>query len=327
MTRTVRLDFKTLPSTVAAYPSALFGKKPLLAPAGIEMPTIEVCASRVAVSRSHVARYRAVCGIPEATFLPPAYLHVLAMPLHMRIFTADAFPVKVLGLVHLRNVIRQRRAIPVDELLEITAGFAESRETDSGQEYDMFTRGVSQGVQVWEEISTMLARRHTPGKRPTIDRLPADVDAAERRCQIKVEGDTGRCYAFVSGDVNPIHLWDFTATRFGFKQAVAHGMWSLARTLGEVADVLPTGAMQVDTQFKLPLYLPGDAVVTNWKRTDQNGPWMDLWLSDGRKGRPHLAMQVREAGKSGSQEGRKPDDLNCSLASATSATSAASMLP
>ena len=300
MPRTVRFDFKRLPSTLASYPQALFGKKPLLAPAGVEIPSIEVCASRVDVSRSHVSRYRSACGIPDATFLPPAYLHVLAMPLHMRIFIAEAFPVKVLGLVHLRNVIRQHQAVPMGERLVVTAGFAESRETDSGQEYDIVTRVATQGVTVWEENSTMLARRHTPGKRPTIDRLPRDIDAAERRRPIQVAADTGRRYAFVSGDFNPIHLWDFTAARFGFKQGVAHGMWSLARTLGEVADVLPTGAMQVHTQFKLPLYLPGNAVVTNWQRTDENGPWLDMWLSDGHKGRPHLAMQVREAGKSGS---------------------------
>jgi acyl dehydratase len=290
---TFRLDFKTLPSTVAAYPFALFSKKPLFAPAGVDMPSIEVRAERVDVKRGHVARYRAVCGIPEASFLPPAYLHVLAMPLHMRIFTAIPFPVKVLGLVHLRNTIRQHVAVPVGERLQLTAAFTTSRETDSGQEYDIVTRAESQGTLVWEETSTMLARRHTPGKRPVIDRLPTDVDAAERRREIRIAGDTGRRYAWVSGDVNPIHMWDFTAARFGFKQVVAHGMWSLARTLGEVADALPSGAMQVDTQFKLPLYLPGDAVVTNWKRTDASGPWLDMWLSDGRKGRPHLAMQVR----------------------------------
>jgi MaoC like domain len=293
VSRIVRLEFGRLPSTLASYPKALFGDKPLLAPAGIEMPAIEVTARRVDVQRSHVARYRSVCGVPDAAFLPPAYLHVLAMPLHMRIFTADAFPVKVLGLVHLRNVIRQRQSIPVGERLEVTAIFADSRETGSGQEYDIVTRVVMKGVQVWEEVSTMLARRHTPGKRPTIDRLPTDADAAERRRPIHVAADTGRRYAFVSGDFNPIHLMDFTATRFGFKQTVAHGMWSLARTLGEVADLLPLEAMQIDTQFKLPLYLPGEAVVTNWKRAGDSGTWLDMWLSDGRKGRPHLAMQVR----------------------------------
>ncbi len=293
MSRHVRLDFERLPSTLAAYPKALFGKKPLLAPAAIEMPTIEVCASRVDLDAGHIARYRSVCGIPEGAFLPPAYLHVLAMPLHMRIFTAEVFPVKVLGLVHLRNTIRQPQPIPVHGRLQVTASFADSRETDSGQEYDIVTRVSSQGAQVWEEVSTMLARRHTPGKRPTIDRLPSDVDDAERRRPFQVAADTGRRYAFVSGDFNPIHVMDFTAARFGFKQTVAHGMWSLARTLGEVADLLPQHAMQINTQFKLPLYLPGEAVVTNWKRTDASGPWLDMWLSDGRKGRPHLAMQVR----------------------------------
>jgi len=291
----LRRDFHRLPSLLAAYPAAVFGKKPLLAPADQEAVAIEICADRVDPARSHVARYRSVCAVPEASFLPPAYLHVLAMPLHMRIFTADIFPVKVLGLVHLRNVIHHHVPVPLGERLAITASFADKRETDSGQEYDIVTRVVSQGALVWEEISTMLARRHTPGKRPSIDRLPADADAAERRRPFRVAADTGRRYAFVSGDFNPIHLMDYTAQRFGFKQTVAHGMWSLARTLGEVADLLPRGAMRIDTQFKLPLYLPGDVVVTNWKRNDATGAWLDMWLGDGRKGRPHLAMQVREA--------------------------------
>jgi hypothetical protein len=39
--------------------------------------------------------------------LPHAYIHVLAMPLHMRVFKQADYPVKVLGLEHLRNLIRQ----------------------------------------------------------------------------------------------------------------------------------------------------------------------------------------------------------------------------
>jgi len=288
-----RLDFKSLPSTLAAYPKVVFGDKPLQAPSVVDVPAVVVQAEKVLLSKGHVERYRRICGIPDASFIPPAYPHVLAMPLHMRIFTAAVFPVKVLGLVHLRNTIRQQRAIPVGESLQVTASFETCRDTDSGQEFDIVTRVIAQGVMVWEEISTMLARRHTPGKRPTIDRLPADADAAERKRPFAVAADTGRRYAWVSGDFNPIHLYDFTATRFGFKQTVAHGMWSLARTLGEVADLLPAEAMQIDTQFKLPLYLPGDVAVTNWKRSDASGSWLDMWLSDGRKGRPHLAMQVR----------------------------------
>ena len=36
----------------------------------------------------------------------------------------------------------------------------------------------------------------------------------------------------VSGDVNPIHLSGLTAKAFGFKRAIAHGMWVKARALG-----------------------------------------------------------------------------------------------
>lgn len=293
MPQTVRLEFKTLPSTLAAYPKVVFGGKPLQAPSVVDVPGIVVQAEKVLPTKGHVERYRRVCGIPDASFLPPAYAHVLAMPLHMRIFTAAVFPVKVLGLVHLRNTIRQKHAIPVGERLQVTSSFDTCRDTDSGQEFDIVTRVVAQGAMMWEEVSTMLARRHTPGKRPTIDRLPADVEGAERKRPFTAGADTGRRYACVSGDFNPIHLYDFTATRFGFKQTVAHGMWSLARTLGEVADLLPRESMQIDTQFKLPLYLPSDVAVINWKRSDANGPWLDMWLADGRKGRPHLAMQVR----------------------------------
>lgn len=289
-----RLEFASLPSTLIAYPKALFGKKPLHAPVELVMPGLHMHARRVITSAGHVARYRRVCVIPDSRYLPPAYPHVLAMPLHMQIFTAPSFPVKVLGLVHLRNVIRQLKPIPVGEALSLTALAETKRETESGQEFDIVTRAEAGNELLWEEVSTMLARRHTPGKRPVIDRMPADTDTAHRKNNVQVASETGRRYAWVSGDINPIHLMDFTARRFQFKQTVAHGMWSLARTLGDAADLLPAERMQIDTQFKLPLYLPGDVMVTTWKRTDGSGPWLDLWLSDGKKGRPHLGMQVRE---------------------------------
>ena len=35
----------------------------------------------------------------------------------------------------------------------------------------------------------------------------------------------------MSGDVNPIHLHALTARAMGFPRAIAHGMWTYARTL------------------------------------------------------------------------------------------------
>ena len=65
------------------------------------------------LSAAHLQRYRDVCAVPAGAALPPAYLHLVAMPMHMQLFVVKNFPVKVLGLIHLRNTIRV--LAPVDE--------------------------------------------------------------------------------------------------------------------------------------------------------------------------------------------------------------------
>jgi acyl dehydratase len=71
----------------------------------------------------------------------------------------------------------------------------------------------------------------------------------------RVPADTGRRYAAVSQDRNPIHLYPLTARMFGFKTAIAHGMWTTARVLAELAPRLP-GAFTVDVAFGAPVPLP-----------------------------------------------------------------------
>jgi acyl dehydratase len=207
------------------------------------------------------------------------------MPLHMHIFTSPVFPVKVLGLIHLRNRIRYVRPIPNHSLFTLRTECDTMRETNSGQEFDIVTRCEMSGELVWEEVSTMLAHRAKPGQRPVIERAG---DAAVKST-LQVGANTGRRYARVSGDFNPIHLTARTAGWFGFKQAVAHGMWSMSRGLGAAAANLPSGPAQVDTQFKLPLYLPSDVIFRCQPAADH----VAISFSSAKGDRMHLATQVR----------------------------------
>jgi acyl dehydratase len=216
--------------------------------------------------------------------LPHAFPHVLAMPLHMHIFTAPRFPVKVLGLIHLRNTIRALRPIEAGVRMRLHVEWGTLRETPIGQEYDLVTKALIDERVVWEEVSTMLARRASPGQRPTIER----AGETEVKTTLPVAANTGRRYARVSGDFNPIHLSARTAGWFGFKQAVAHGMWSMSRSLGAADEYLPKGPVQIDTQFKLPLYLPSE-VIFRAQRTERG---VDVSLSSARGDRMHLATQV-----------------------------------
>jgi acyl dehydratase len=276
--------FRSLPSMVLNYARVISSSKPYLAPDGAPRGKVYFEALNVAPTAGHIKRYRKVCAIPDSPYLPHAFPHVLAMPLHMHIFTAPGFPVKVLGLIHLRNTIRAFHSIPINACLRLSAEWEVMRETPVGQEYDLITRAYVGEQLMWEEVSTMLAHRAAPGQRPKIER----AGDTEIKTNFAVSGDTGRRYAMVSGDFNPIHLFARTAAWFGFKQAVAHGMWSMSRALGEGAAQLPNEPIQIDTQFKLPLYLPSEVIF----RSQRNDKRVDFSLSSAKGDRMHLAVQV-----------------------------------
>lgn len=277
---------------VPAFARVLFGRKPYVAPAGARIEPIELEVRQVKLSARHLQRYRDVCGVPAGAGLPPAYLHAVAMPMHMQLFIARAFPVKVLGLIHLRNTIRVYKSIDVGVPLRLGVYFDTLRLTDAGQEYDFTTRYERNGEIVWEEVSTMFARGNTApkegSKRPSIERSAHPKEGTDTHT-LDIAEHTGWRYARVSGDFNPIHLTARTAEMFGFKQAVAHGMWSLGRCLGTAAAHLPPEQIQIDTQFKLPVYLPSQALSRTW--SVDGG--VDIAMCTMRGDRLHLSMQVR----------------------------------
>ena len=149
---------------VPAYARVLLGKKPYIAAANTPIRPIELQVRRVAISRKHLQQYREICGVRDPSGIPPAYLHVLAMPLHMQLFIARDFPVKVLGLIHLRNTIRVLGDVNTESPLSLRVFFDTARFTEFGQEYDFTTTYVQNGVAVWEEVSTMFARGNAPPK-------------------------------------------------------------------------------------------------------------------------------------------------------------------
>jgi acyl dehydratase len=279
-----------LPSMLWPYCKVLSSRKPLLANTNAPIPALLIEAQQVGINAAHLRRYRDICGLSHHPYLPHAYLHVLAMPLHMQVFTHAEFPVKVLGLIHRRNVIRQWQPVPADSTLHLSVEFNSMRETDSGQEFDLITRASIADKPVWEEVSTMLARRATPGKRPSIERAQREPAHIINEQTIATAANTGRRYAFVSGDFNPIHLFDRTAQAFQFKQAVAHGMWSLARCIGLAESTFAAGPIELDAQFKLPIYLPSEFVFRS-QRNAQDDKRIDLSLSTPKGDRLHLAVR------------------------------------
>ncbi len=143
---------------------------------------------------------------------------------------AEAFPVKLFGLVHVHNRIAMREPLSADEPAEIRAWIEGHRDTERGQEFDLHTEYVVAGQPCWDETCTFLARKRAPagGAKTTQSKAAEAPDAvAIKSSSFRAPAGLGRRYGIISGDVNPIHMSDLTAKAFGFPapSRMACGRW------------------------------------------------------------------------------------------------------
>ena len=267
-------------------------RPPLLAP-GETIPPLEARLAPLVPDPVHLDAYRELCGFEPDERLPLSYPHVLAGPLHLALLTGPAFPLRLLGLIHLRNRIEARRTIGQREPVDLRCSVDGHRDSDRGQEFDLVTEARAGGQVAWVETSTMLARRAAPPARPARPPLTA-VPAAPpegRATEFNLAADLGRRYASLSGDYNPIHLGALPARLFGFPRAIIHGMWTLARVAAELQPQVSAGPLVMEVAFKLPVLLPGRVSLRDWPVERGLG----FALADEAGGRPHATGSLRAA--------------------------------
>ena len=255
---------------------------------GDRLPDITLELPEATIDRDHLASYVDVCGFRHSDVLPVTYPHVLAFPLAVSIMVDPSFPFALPGLVHVANRITQKRALRADERLSLRVSAADLREHPRGRRFDMLTEASVNGDPVWTESSTYLHRATPSPARgggqgggspsPARPNTPSPATAIWR-----VPRNVGRRYAAVSGDVNPIHLNPLAARLFGFRRAIAHGMWLKARCLAAFEGRLPD-ALTVQVAFKSPLLLPSTVAFASHP---QEGRWT-FTVAEVRSGRPHL---------------------------------------
>lgn len=257
---------------------------------GGDLPDLELVLRDVTTSTAELAEYDRVCGYRYRDRLPPTYPHIAGFPLQVQLMTDSSFPFSMAGLVHVGNTITQHRWISVDDAVTYRVWAEALRSHPKGQQFDMITKAEVGGELVWESSSTYLRRgggsdggsgENDPGE---TSNLPDPSFTAEWR----IPGDTGRRYASVSGDRNPIHLHPLTARLFGFPRPIAHGMWTKARALAALEGRLPE-SFTVDVAFKKPLILPAKV---KFLSEEEDGAWrFAIVPKDG--GTPHLDGALR----------------------------------
>ena len=246
----------------------------------------------VGIDGDRLDDYQKACGFRVSDVVPSTFLHVLAFPLATEIMASRQFPLPLVGLVHVENRIEQVRPVDRGERVTLDVHAADLRPHRVGRQVDLVTEVRVGADVVMREVSTYLRREKTSGgageprpAAPSSDDPPA---APVAEVQWRLPSDTGRRYAGVSGDVNPIHLSNLSAKALGFPRAIAHGMYVAARTISALEYRLPTSYVH-EVAFKKPVLLP--ATVRFSARAVDSG-W-DLTVDGVKKPTSHLTGSLR----------------------------------
>lgn len=276
--------FSQLPKPYLAYPKVIQGlifKKPK---AEKVLPQVEYVVDSFKLDQKHLKAYNEVCGFKNNGYIPAIYLTVLSQSLQMHMMTAEAFPFPVLGLVHIRNQVKQYRKIGVNESLTLSCKFGELQPHDKGVQFDFITTVQVGDEVVVEALTTYLSRQKSKGK--AVAKIAENkIPDYELNAEWEILENTGRRYAMTSGDFNLIHIHAVTAKAFGFKQAIAHGMWTKAKALSSLA--LPD-AYEADVWFKLPLYLPSKVQFLTAKAANDT----EILIRNSKNQKPHVTGTV-----------------------------------
>jgi acyl dehydratase len=192
---------------------------------------------------------------------------VLATPVAAAMLVRSRFPYPLLGVVHVRQSIRQRRPIALGETMAVRTWFGDEREVARGIEFETHVEIQCEGEPVWDGVSVALVRDRA--KPRTKGGTSTSTARGLESTRIHVPANLGLRYARLTQDYNPIHLWPVTARMFGFARPIVHGMWSLARGLAEHQEKIPRGGFRLDCEFRKPVMLPGEVRLFHYE--DETG--------------------------------------------------------
>jgi len=246
------------PSTLSVFSRAFLtmakrGRKPVL-------PELSLVLERARTDRAQLAAYNEVCGFASGAHVPVLWPHMLAFPLRMALMSDARFPFPLPGLVHIKNRTYQWRGISADDVLRLECSLGSTQPHEKGVTFTLISEAKIGGERVWRDESTLLHRSRTGTGAAARDDEDQPVESSQDQVAWSLAEDLGRRYARASGDWNPIHLHPLSARAFGFKRAIAHGMWSAAHGLAALPGYDPSGPLTYSAWFKLPVFLPSQVV-------------------------------------------------------------------
>lgn len=221
-----------------------------LTPSGLQMTFV-----LTSLPEAHVAAYRAEFGW-RGSRLPLTYLYLLAQRAQLATMLQPAFGYRVAGMVHVANAIEMVREPAPGVEICVATDVREEPPSASGAIFLTFEVTFSDASGPFATCHCRyLAKRGRSGasaKAAANEPVPANGPTI---ATWSLSSRSGRRYAGVSGDYNPIHLSRISARLFGFKRPIIQGMHTVAKCVSEIAWHTSREVTRVSVNFLKPVTL------------------------------------------------------------------------
>lgn len=225
------------------------------ASATTELPQRQAVVTGFRPDRGRLADYRTLMG--SQADLPMLYPQLDLTALHLDLISAWSFPVRAMGLIHPGFVIEVLDELPAEGPWDLRVWISGARHVRSGLEFDLGGEISSGGRVCWRSRAVTLSRSRTASgaEESTSPRLDLAGPWPHEQVLPAPEG-TGRAYARVSGDVNPIHMHAVSARLLGFRRPIAHGWWIAGRSAAALGADEAVAGRTLEIGFRRPVELP-----------------------------------------------------------------------
>jgi acyl dehydratase len=209
------------------------------------------------IAPDHVGRYAAELGFPQQG-IPLTYYYLLAQRAHLATMLGNPFPYRIPGIIHVENTLQEQSTPDMRSPLRLDTTALILPPAANGAVHCVFETKASQaGRLVFTCSSNYLAVRGQRGAKTGARHAETQHGPVVAGWQL--EPASGRAYASVSGDWNPIHLWPLTARIMGMRSPIIHGMHTVAKACAALEGLTGGRITLISAHFKAPIPLPGEA--------------------------------------------------------------------
>ncbi len=262
-----------------------------------EVPDVGIRVNGWHLDPGKLAAYRKLMG--STAEMPLVFPQIALTALHLDLISSFSFPMRAMGLVHPGFVVEAVGELPLGQGWDLHGWVEGARHVRAGLEFDLCGEVRIDGEVVWKSRAVTLSRSKSAAGADESSTPQLDPEGVwtEEHVLDAPEG-TGRAFARVSGDVNPIHMHSTSARLFGFSRPIAHGWWIAGRSIAALGIDEAIPGRRLDIAFRRPISLPSQPMLRS--RVDGSGMEFGLFPhsptdKDGNPSRPLVLGQVDPA--------------------------------